>query len=225
MVERSTSGVRLQLLRNLREFYPIKVDEIVLISAVQKVLKEITVDQIVQEIKALKEQGYVEVSSVKTPFGKAENFRYKITGQGIEHLQSLEEKGVKAEVIPPKEIESRLVETYDRIKSDMEEMRQSLETSQKVLDKEMEDMRKQIGDHDQVIKTYFIRVIETFGVFVGLFAVVVVVMGQGLGTAMGGAKTLNDQLVVLIAVTGSLTIVILVLLLGIKLLILMPDKK
>ena len=225
MVERSTSGVRLQLLRNLREFYPIKVDEIVLISAVQKVLKEITVDQIVQEIKALKEQGYVEVSSVKTPFGKAENFRYKITGQGIEHLQSLEERGVKAEVIPPKEIESRLVETYDRIKSDMEEMRQSLETSQKVLDKEMEDMRKQIGDHDQVIKTYFIRVIETFGVFVGLFAVVVVVMGQGLGTAMGGAKTLNDQLVVLIAVTGSLTIVILVLLLGIKLLILMPDKK
>ena len=225
MVDKATSGVRLQLLRNLREFYPIKVDEIVLISAVQKVLKEVTVDQIVQEIQALKEQGYVEVSSVKTPFGKAENFRYKITGQGIEHLQSLEERGVKAEVIPPKEIESRLVETYDRIKSDMEEMRQSLETSQKVLDKEMEDMRKQIGDHDQVIKTYFIRVIETFGVFVGLFAVVVVVMGQGLGTAMGGAKTLNDQLVVLIAVTGSLTIVILVLLLGIKLLILMPNKK
>ena len=225
MVERATSGVRLQLLRNLREFYPIKVDEIVLISAVQKVLKEITVDQIVQEILALKEQGYVEVSSVKTPFGKAENFRYKITGQGIEHLQSLEEKGVKAEVIPPKEIESRLVETYDRIKSDMEEMRLSLETSQRTLDKEMEDMRKQIGDHDQVIKTYFIRVIETFGVFVGLFAVVVVVMGQGLGTAMGGAKNLNDQLVVLVTVTASLTIVILVLLLGIKTLILMPDKK
>jgi len=225
MVERATSGVRLQLLRNLREFYPIKVDEIVLISAVQKVLKEVTVDLIVQEIQALKEQGFVEVSSVKTPFGKAENFRYKITGQGIEHLQSLEERGVKAEVIPPKEIESRLVETYDRIKSDMEEMRLSLETSQKALDKEMEDMRKQIGDHDQVIKTYFIRVIETFGVFVGLFAVVVVVMGQGLGTAMGGAKNLYDQLVVLVTVTTSLTIVILVLLLGIKKLILMPDKK
>ena len=73
MVERSTSGVRLQLLRNLREFYPIKVDEIVLISAVQKVLKDVAVEQIVGEIHALKEQGYVEVSSVKTPFGKAEN--------------------------------------------------------------------------------------------------------------------------------------------------------
>jgi DNA-binding PadR family transcriptional regulator len=225
MVERATSGVRLQLLRNLREFYPIKVDEIVLISAVQKVLKEVSVDQIVQEIHALKEQGYVEVSSVKTPFGKAENFRYKITGQGIEHLQTLEEKGVRTEVIPPKEIESRLVETYDRIKSDMEEMRQSLETSQKALEKEMEDMRKQIGDHDQVIRTYFIRVIETFGVFVGIFAVVVVVM-SGMGDAItSDSITFSTQMIILFGVPATLTVVILILLLGIKFLILMPDKK
>jgi len=225
MVERATSGVRLQLLRNLREFYPIKVDEIVLVSAVQKVLKEVTVDQIVQEIRSLKEQGYVEVSSVKTPFGKAENFRYKITGQGIEHLQTLEERGVKAEVIPPKEIESRLVETYDRIKSDMEEMRQSLETSQKALDEEMEDMRKQIGDHDQVIRTYFIRVIETFGVFVGIFAVVVVVM-SGMGDAITTPNiTFGTQLMILLGIPAALTIVIIVLLLGIKYLILVPDRK
>jgi ABC-type sugar transport system permease subunit len=225
MTEKATSGVRLQLLRNLREFYPIKVDEIVLISAVQKVLKDVTVDQIVQEIQALKEQGYVEVSSVKTPFGKAENFRYKITGQGIEHLQALEERGVKTEVIPPKEIESRLVETYDRIKSDMEEMRLSLETSQKALDKEMEDMRKQIGDHDQVIKTYFIRVIETFGVFVGIFAVVVVIM-SGLGDAiLKEEASFQTQMLILIGIPAALTIVITVLLLGIKWLVLMPDKK
>lgn len=225
MVERATSSVRIQLLRNLREFYPIKVDEIVLVSAVQKNLKEVTVDQIAQEIQSLKELGYVEVSSVKTPFGKAENFRYKITGQGIEHLQTLEEKGVKAEVIPPKEIESRLVETYDRIKSDMEEMRQSLETSQKALDKEMEDMRKQIGDHDQVIKTYFIRVIETFGVFVGIFAVVVVIM-SGMGDAIiANGVSFNTQILILIGIPTALTIVILVLLFGIKHLILMPAKK
>jgi len=225
MVEKVTSGVSLQLLRNLREFYPIKVDEIVLTSAVQKVLKDVTVDQIVRDIQTLKDQGYVEVSSVKTPFGKAENFRYKITGQGIEHLQALEDKGVRTDVIPPKEIESRLVETYDRIKSDLEEMRQSLEASQKALDMEMEDMRKQIGDHDQVIRTYFIRVIETFGVFVGIFAVVVVVMGQGLGTALSNTKDINTQLFVLTGVSAALTIVILVLLLGIKYLILLPGKK
>jgi hypothetical protein len=80
------------------------------------------------------------------PLPKRPNFSRKITGQGIEHLQGLEEKGIRAEFIPPKKIESRLVETYDRIKSDMEEMRPSLETSQKALDKEMEDMRKQIDD-------------------------------------------------------------------------------
>jgi hypothetical protein len=225
MVENGPSRVRIQLLRNLREFYPIKVDEIVLVSAVQKVLKDVTVDQIAQEIQSLKGLGYVEVSSVKTPFGKAENFRYKITGQGIENLQALEEKGVKAEVIPPKGIESRLVETYDRIKSDMEEMRQSLETSQKALDKEMEDMRRQIGDHDQVIKTYFIRVIETFGVFVGIFAVVVVIM-SGMGDALlANGVSFNTQLLILIGIPAALTIVILVLLLGIKWLILMPPKK
>jgi hypothetical protein len=224
MSEKGASGVRLQLLRNLREFYPIKVDEIVLISAVQKVLKDVAVDQIVKEIQSLKEQGHVEVSSVKTPFGRAENFRYKITGQGIEHLQAMEEKGVQAEVIPPKEIESRLVETYDRIKSDMEEMRLSLETNQKALDKEMEDMRKQIGDHDQVIKTYFIRVIETFGVFVGIFAVVVVIM-SGMGNAMTNAADLSERLLILIGIPATLTVVILVLLVGIKYLILYPGKK
>jgi hypothetical protein len=225
MVERATSGVRLQLLRNLREFYPIKVDEIVLISAVQKVLKEVAVDQIVQEIQALKEQGYVEVTSVKTPFGKAENFRYKITGQGIEHLQSLEERGVRVAFTPLKEIESRLVETYDRIKSDMEEMRQGLEHSQKALEKEMDDMRKQISDHDQVIRTYFIRVIETFGVFVGIFAVVVVIM-SGLGDAvLASQASLSTQMLILLGIPAVLTVVIIILLLGIKILILNPEKK
>ena len=60
--------MRLRLLRNLREFYSIKVDKIVLIATVQKVLKEVIVEQIVQEIHALRNRGYVEVSSVKTPF-------------------------------------------------------------------------------------------------------------------------------------------------------------
>ena len=107
----------------------------------------------------------------------------------------------------------------------MEEMRQSLETSQKALDEEMEDMRKQIGDHDQVIRTYFIRVIETFGVFVGIFAVVVVVM-SGMGDAITTPNiTFGTQLMILLGIPAALTIVIIVLLLGIKYLILVPDRK
>jgi hypothetical protein len=87
-------------------------------------------------------------------------------------------------------------------------------------------MRKQIGDHDQVIKTYFIRVIETFGVFVGIFAVVVVVMGQGVGSALTATKdNIGQMIIVVIAISLTMTTVILVLLLGIKYLILNRDKK
>ena len=165
--------------------------------------------------------------AVKTPFGKAENFRYKITGQGIEHLQELEDRGVKAEIVPPKEIQSRLVETYDRIKSDMEEMRQSLETSQKALDEEMGAMRKQIADHDNVIRTYFVRVIETFGVFVGIFAVVVVAMISSINAAASAASDkIVFAIVILVAIPIILVTVIVTLLFAIRELVLkMPKTK
>jgi hypothetical protein len=164
-----------QVLKCLREFYPIKVDEIVLVSSVQKSLKGATVDDIKASLKYLKEGALIEESSVKAPFGKTETLRYKITSEGIDRLQSLEEK-VAAKGISAKDVESRIVETYDRIRADMEEMRLSIETSQKALDADMEDVRQRIAEHDQVIKTYFLRVIETFGVFVSIFAVVVVMM-------------------------------------------------
>ena len=52
-----------------------------------------------------------------------ETVRRKITSSGIEYLQSLEEKEIKIEAIPAEKIETRLVETYDRTESDMEEIR------------------------------------------------------------------------------------------------------
>ena len=164
-----------QVLKCLREFYPIKVDEIVLVSSVQKSMKGAAVDDIKASLKRLKEGALIEESSVKAPFGKTETLRYKITSEGIDRLQSLEEK-VAAKGISAKDVETRIIETYDRIKADMEEMRLSIETSQKALDTDMEDVRQRIAEHDQVIKTYFLRVIETFGVFVSIFAVVVVMM-------------------------------------------------
>lgn len=164
-----------QVLKCLREFYPIKVDEIVLVSSVQKSMKGATVDDIKASLKRLKEGALIEESSVKAPFGKTETLRYKITSEGIDRLQSLEEK-VAAKGISAKDVETRIIETYDRIRADMEEMRLGIETSQKALDADMEDVRQRIAEHDQVIKTYFLRVIETFGVFVSIFAVVVVMM-------------------------------------------------
>lgn len=218
--------IQKQILKSLREFYPIKVDDIVLIAAVQKNVKDASVDQIGKDIVQMKEKGWIEETIVKAPFGKAETYRYKITSAGIEHLQQMEEKEVRV-ALPAKEIESRLVETYDRIKADMEQMRLNLENSQKSLEKEMTDVRGRIADHDNVIRTYFVRVIETFGVFVGIFAVVVVSMLSGI-TAAGSALDKGGDPVIfilyVIAIALTVAVVILALLWGIRKLVLMPPK-
>jgi hypothetical protein len=214
--------IQKQILKSLREFYPIKVDEIVLITAVQKNVKDASIELITKCIGLLKEKGWIEESVVKAPFGKTETVRLKITSSGIEYLQSLEEKEIKIEAIPAEKIETRLVETYDRIKSDMEEMRQGLETTQRSLESEMSEMRKRIADHDQVIRTYFVRVIETFGVFVGIFAVVVVIMG-GIPETLYQA---GPELIALVMIGVPITVVlaILAMLWGIKRLVLTAPK-
>jgi hypothetical protein len=207
-----------QILRHLREFYPVKVDEIVLIATVQKESRDTNIETVGKAIRGLRERGLVEETVVKAPFDKAETFRFKITSQGIGFLQKMEEAGVVAG-ISPKEIEARLVETYDRIKADMEVMRQNLETSQKTLESEMAGMRARIADHDQVIRTYFVRVIETFGVFVGIFAVVVVMMISSL-IGLTQMRDPTQILFIVVWVPVSLILMILAMLLGIKHLVL-----
>ncbi len=221
--ESADTEIRKQILRSLREFYPIKVDEIVLISAVQKNVKDASIEQISKDIRSLRDSGWIEESVVKAPFGKTETYRFKITSQGIEHLQGLEEHEGKSGAAIARDMESRLVETYDRIKSDMETMRLNLEASQKTISADMVEMGKRIADHDNVIRTYFVRVIETFGVFVGIFAVVVVAMLGTLQTAIG-AGTLESKLIVLVAAPVILVSVILTLLYGIRVLVLKPPK-
>jgi|GEM_PF-1524480 len=218
--------IQKQILKSLREFYPIKVDDIVLIAAVQKVIKDASVDQISKDIVVLRDSGLVEETIIKAPFGKTETKRLKITSTGIERLQGLEEKEVKG-VVSAKEIESRLIETYDRIKGDLETMRQNLEASQKALEGEMNGVRTRIADHDQVIRTYFVRVIETFGVFVGIFAVVVVSMQASISGAIAAISANADPLMFFLAMGGialTLGVVIIAMLYGIRKLVLIPPK-
>jgi uncharacterized membrane protein len=218
--------IQKQILKSLREFYPIKVDDIVLIAAVQKVIKDTTVDQITKDILVLRDSGLVEETIIKAPFGKTETKRLKITSTGIERLQGLEEKEVKG-IVSAKEIESRLIETYDRIKGDLETMRQNLEASQKTLEGDMAEMRKRIADHDQVIRTYFVRVIETFGVFVGIFAVVVVSMQASISGAIAAISETGNPLSFFLALAGialTLGVVIIAMLYGIRKLVLIPPK-
>lgn len=218
--------IQKQILKSLREFYPIKVDDIVLIAAVQKIIKDATVDQITKDIVVLRDSGLVEETIIKAPFGKTETKRLKITSTGIERLQGLEEKEVKG-VVSAKEIESRLIETYDRIKGDLETMRQNIEASQKAMEGEMNEARKRIADHDQVIRTYFVRVIETFGVFVGIFAVVVVSMQASISGAIEAISATGNPLSFFLAMSGialTLGVVIIAMLYGIRKLVLIPPK-
>lgn len=215
-VKGTESEVQKQILSSLREFYPIKVDEVVLVAAVQKLMKEVKAEQIARDLRDLRDQGLIEESAVRAPFGKTDTYRFKISPSGIEYLHSLEE-GPSAATVSPKEIEARLVETYDRIKADMELMRQNLDNSQKALEKEMDDVRVRINDHDNVIRTYFVRVIETFGVFVGIFAVVVVALISSINAAATAASdNAVFAIVILVAIPIILVTVIVTLLIAIR---------
>jgi hypothetical protein len=218
MNEAARAQLQKDILKKLREYYPIKVDENVLIKSVEDVNKEAGIEDIMREINELTEKGYIEKAVVTPPFMKTEIVRLKITSSGIEKLQSFEVKEVKVDTVMVRELETRLVGTYDKIKTDMEEVRVGLETSQKSLEKDMTEMHKTIADHDQVIRTYFVRVIETFGVFVGIFAIVVVMMLSVVPSL--ATVSLERAAIYLIGVPLSLVAVILLMLYGIKKLIL-----
>jgi hypothetical protein len=218
MNETARAQLQKDILKKLREYYPIKVDENVLIKSVEDVNKEAGIEDIMREINELTEKGYIEKAVVTPPFMKTEIVRLKITSSGIEKLQSFEVKEVKVDTVMVRELETRLVGTYDKIKADMEEVRVGLETSQKSLEKDMTEMHRTIADHDQVIRTYFVRVIETFGVFVGIFAIVVVMMLSVVPSL--ATVSLERALIYLIGVPLSLVAVILLMLYGIKKLIL-----
>jgi hypothetical protein len=82
-------------------------------------MKDATTERIGRDIQELRDNGLFEESAIWPPFGKTETYRFKISSSGIECLQSREDWGSAAPGVSAKEIESRLVETYDRIKADM----------------------------------------------------------------------------------------------------------
>jgi len=213
------SPILTKVLRTLREIYPAKVEELVMIAAVQKEVSA-SIEQIDAELMIGKAKGYLD------EFGEAETEGrwFKITSRGIERLQELELVATTADLGKLMEMERRLVETYDRIQTDMSKMRSELDERTDTMNSEMEGMSKRIGDHDQVIRTYFIRVIETFGVFVGIFAIVVIMVL----TRYDAVVDVEDPWTAAILVIGTPAVVvisILIMLVGIKYLILLPDHR
>ncbi len=207
------------MLRTLREIYPAKVEELVLIAAVQKELAA-SIEQIDAELMLGKAKGFLD------EFGDtdSEGRWFKITSRGIERLQELELVATTTDLGKLMEMERRLVETYDRIQTDMSKMRSELDERTDKMTSEMEGMSKRIGDHDQVIRTYFIRVIETFGVFVGIFAIVVVMVLTRYEEVVG-VKDPWTAAIMVVGTPAAVVIATLIMLWGIKYLILLPERR
>ncbi len=213
-----------KVLRTLREVYPAKVDEIVLVAAVQKDVSGASVEMISGVLADSVDRGYME--SVMAEGVAGEGRWFKITARGIERLQELEMRTMPADVQTIMELERRMVGTYERVHEDLERMRGEVEEKVTTLSREMEDMEGKIGDHDQVIKTYFVRVIETFGVFVGIFAVVVVsVLNRYEEAANMVADNLFSALILVLGTPLAVLVVVLVMLYGIKRFVLCPGTK
>ena len=188
------SDPRLILLRALRKAYPAKLDVQQLISSIS-LSEKVDKDKLQEALISLKEENLIEESPGKVG-GSA---RVNLSHLGMEHLHETDPKNEQYEVISPREIESKLISTYDSMKAEMEILKQNLESSQKTLDLEMGGLKKSIADHDQFLRTYFVRIIESISTFIGIFGIVVVMMVNNLGDNL---EKVNDPTILIFFVVG-----------------------
>jgi ABC-type siderophore export system fused ATPase/permease subunit len=141
-------------------------------------------------------------------------------------LEGLEPLTEGSGTISPWEMESKLIATYDSMKTDMEALKKNLERSQKEFEKDVSEIRKSIADHDQFLRTYFVRIIESISVFIGVFGIVVVMMVSTLQGSLGGASTtsMHDLKIFVIMLPLLLVLTIIPTLYLIKKVILQPNR-
>jgi DNA-binding MarR family transcriptional regulator len=137
------SELKTHLLRSLRDFYPIKVDEIVLVSAIQSRSNGAPVDRISIIMRSLLNARWVEESPVKASLGKPQTYRYRITASGIEHLRSLESGETRDLSSHLAEIEMKMVETWN---SDIARVKDDLDCSKKEFEESIEEMNKKLTE-------------------------------------------------------------------------------
>lgn len=194
------------VLCHLERFSPIKVDEQELVELISRV-DAIQPSICIEELKRLVAEEYIEILEVQLPFERQIKRRYSLKEKGKEWLkQNL--SNISSECISPREIESRLISTYDGMKGEMESIRRNLEKTQRSLEVEMNGMRKSMTDHDQFLRTYMIRIIESIGMFIGIFGIVVVIMVQSLKTGIFEASEIDTFLLFVIALPFLLSVTI-----------------
>jgi len=165
MPERYSNDIKQQILRYLQESYPVKEDRNSIIKEIRNYYPNIMDEQISTFIQQLHNENSIEGGIIDDET----NPKFKITSHGINQLQIQEKPS-------PEKITSQFYFTYDNIERELDSFVTSFETSRKKITLDMEEMRDQINTHEREIQTHYIRIIETFGVFVGIFAVVVIMM-------------------------------------------------
>ncbi|MBI0581986.1 MAG: winged helix-turn-helix transcriptional regulator [Methanomassiliicoccales archaeon] len=152
--------IKKQILLSLSEFYPLKVDEVVLLSAVRRSDAGGSADQISKNIQSLVGEGRVEESKVEAFFGNKETYRFRITSEGIESLRSLYSDKKSLSILQA-DIESRIADTYELLKTDMKDMiadsgkiRQELEMSIEGLNKRIDDLSEGLATIKESVDRY-----------------------------------------------------------------------
>ncbi len=210
----------LAILRHLRHSYPARVGEADLLRTVAQ-SEKVGQESLRPTLTRLVEEGLVQ--SNKDGAGVT---RLVVSAKGISMLEGLEPLTEGSGTISPWEMESKLIATYDSMKTDMEALKKNLERSQKEFEKDVSELRKSIADHDQFLRTYFVRIIESISVFIGVFGIVVVMMVSTLKDSLGGENgaTLEDLQIFVIMLPLLLVLTIIPTLYLIKKVILQPNR-
>jgi hypothetical protein len=169
--------IRKAVLMNLRRSYPARVDpkELIKVIASGNGYEDIEVCRVLDVLRA---EGLVEETLHGS--GTASSRRVQISQSGLGALYSQEPTESSGEIVTPREIESKLISTYDNMKADMEDLKRNLQLNQQELGKVMRELHGSISEHDQFLKTYFVRIMESISVFIGIFGIVVVIMVSNL---------------------------------------------
>lgn len=138
-----------RVLRCLMDFFPLSVDETVLVSAALKRDKGLSSDMVSETVRALTDEGWVETFMAKTPFSNARTCRFKITPSGIDRLNpwalgTSEDGGGSVA-----SLETRLVETHEHIRSKMAACRQDLSNDIENLDDRLEELEIKVTTQSQ----------------------------------------------------------------------------
>lgn len=212
----------LAILRQLRQSYPARVAEADLLRTVAQ-SEKVGQESLRPTLARMVEEGLVQSS--KDGAGVT---RLVVSTKGISMLEGLEPQTDEAGTISPWEMESKLIATYDSMKTDMEALKKNLERSQKEFEKDVSEIRKSIADHDQFLRTYFVRIIESISVFIGVFGIVVVMMVSTLKDSLGDSgdntSSIVDLQIFVVMLPLLLVITIIPTLYLIKRVILQPNR-